>query len=407
MSNRNRISNIKLQSLLQITQLINSNAPTKTLLNFFSKTLQDLLNIEKILIYHYTNNWNIVLRKGISLEDAKKIDFEKKIKPVKEITHLTYLNKTKKGLEHFDFIIPVFHNDKPLAYVLIGDFDEEMTGVSPSIKHLQFIQTIANIMTVAIENKILFRQKIARERLKKELEVAKQVQQYLIPDNEKFQQFEDIITLEGYYRPHYEIGGDYYDIIKINNNELIMCIGDVSGKGVPAAILMANFQANFRALLNFSRITSLKTIIRKLNKLVIDLTHGDMFITFFLVKYNKKENEFSYINAGHNHPLFYNSKTQNVLCLSDGTSGLGMTNECMSIKEGRIKNIAPNSKLILYTDGLVETIEDKDVVFDLEILKSILKKGNSLKNDMFHLKYMVETEKNYFDDISILGAEFK
>ena len=404
---RTQICNLKLKVLLEITRLINSNAPTKNILNYFATILQKFLKIEKILIYHHSFDWSLVMRKGISLEDALKIDFQKHVKPVKEITHITYLNQNKPFLKQFDFIIPVFHKDEPLAYILIGDIDEEMNGVSPSIKHIQFIQTLANIITVAIENKILFHQTLEREKLKKELEVAKQVQHYLIPDSKKLKQFAEFVYLEGFYKPHSDIGGDYYDAIYLNKNECVLCIGDVSGKGVPAAILMANFQANFRALLKFSHATSLKTIISRLNKIVMDLTKGNMFITFFIAKFNKATKELTYVNAGHNPPLFYNSSTKEVICLSEGTTGLGMTSECLTIKSGKINNIESNSKLILYTDGLVESIEGNQVVFDIEKLKSILKNGQQLQQDMYKLRYMVETGKNYFDDITILGAEFK
>ncbi len=405
-SSRVKLSQFKLNALLELTQLINSNAPMKALLNHFSTILQDSLKISKILIYHHSFNWGIVLRKGITLNEARKIDFNKQVKPKKDITHITYLKKNKTNLEQFDFIIPVFHKDKPLAYVLIGDIDKEMDGISPSIKHLQFIQTLANIITVAIENKILFRDTIEKEKLKKELEVAKEVQQYLIPGDDKLQEFKDILNFQGYYKPHSEIGGDYYDVIRINDDECIFCIGDVSGKGVPAAILMANFQANFRALLNFSRAKSLKTIIAKLNSIVINLTQGNMFITFFIAKYNKRTNVLEYVNAGHNPPLFYDAATKEVRCLTEGTTGLGMTSDCIKVNSGQLAEIPQKSILMLYTDGLVESMEGGNIVFDTEYLKELMQKEKELNKIMYSLEYNIKTGKNFFDDISILGAEF-
>jgi sigma-B regulation protein RsbU (phosphoserine phosphatase) len=403
---RTQICNLKLKILLEVTRLINSNAAVKNILNYFATILQKFFKIEKILIYHHSFNWKFVMRKGISLEDARKIDFNKHVKPVKDITHITYLNQNKPYLKQFDFIIPVYHKDQPLAYILIGDIDEEMSGVSPSIKHIQFIQTLTNIITVAIENKILFHKTLEREKFKKELEVAKQVQHYLIPDNNDLKKYSDVVYFEGFYKPHSDIGGDYYDVIALNQKEYVMCIADVSGKGVPAAILMANFQAHFRAILKLSNISSLITIIHKLNQIVIDLTKGNMFITFFIAKYNKELNDIKYVNAGHNPPLFYDAGTKEIKYLTEGTTGLGMTSETLEIKTGKIDNIIPKSKLILYTDGLVESIEKQEVVFDIENIKAVVKKGESLEKDMYNLKYMVESSEKFFDDISILGAEF-
>ncbi len=405
-SSRVKLSQFKLNALLELTQLINSNAPMKVLLNRFATILQDSLKIGKILMYHHSFHWGIVLRKGITLSEARKIDFETQVKPKTEITHITYLKKNKTNLEQFDFIIPVFHKDSPLAYVLIGDIEKEMDGVSPSIKHLQFIQTLANIITVAIENKILFRDTIEKEKLKKELEVAKEVQHYLIPGNDKLQEFANILRFQGYYEPHSEIGGDYYDVIALNKEECIFCIGDVSGKGVPAAILMANFQAHFRALLNFSRYRSLKTIVSQLNSIVIELTKGNMFITFFVAKYNRSTNTLEYVNAGHNPPFFYDASTEKVHCLTEGTTGLGMTSECIKVNSGHLSNIPEGSVLMLYTDGLVESLDGKNVVFDTEYLKEVIKNEKRLDKIMYSLSYDIKTGKDFFDDISILGAEF-
>jgi len=405
-SKKAKISQYKLNALLELTQLINTNVPIKILLNHFSAILQDLLKIGNILIYHHSYNWNVVLRKGISLSEVRKISFEKQIKPYREITHLSFLNEKKENLDKFDFIIPVLHNNKPLAYVLIGDIDEEMSGISPSIKHLQFIQTLANIIMVAIENKILFKNTIEREKLRKELEIARDVQRYLIPEKEKLAKLQHDLIIKGFYKPHSEIGGDYYDVIPINEEGYYFCIGDVSGKGIPAAILMANFQANFRALLNFSKAKSLKTIISKLNSIVLNLTKGNMFITFFIAKYDKKKRSVEYINAGHNSPFYYDSKKDIVSCLVEGTTGLGMTSECIKINYGVIKDVPKKSILLLYTDGLIEYTSDENIIFDAEYIKDTIRREKELNKIMYWLEYYIETKKVFFDDISILGIQF-
>ncbi|MBU0765936.1 MAG: serine/threonine protein phosphatase, partial [Bacteroidetes bacterium] len=96
-----------------------------------------------------------------------------------EITNLTTSGHTL--LSFFDVVIPVFHKDKALAYVLIGDIEEERDGISPTIKHLHFIQTLTNIIIVAIENKRLYRETIRQESIRKELELASNMQSMLIP----------------------------------------------------------------------------------------------------------------------------------------------------------------------------------------------------------------------------------
>ena len=111
----------------------------------------------------------------------------------------------------------------------------ESEEISPIIKHLPFIQTFTNIIAVAIENKNLAKEAIRQERIKKELELASEMQTMLLPtalpkDNK--------LDIAAFYKSHQQVGGDYYDVIWVNKTEIAMCIADVSGKGVSAAILM-------------------------------------------------------------------------------------------------------------------------------------------------------------------------
>jgi sigma-B regulation protein RsbU (phosphoserine phosphatase) len=190
-----------------------------------------------------------------------------------------------------------FHNQTPLAFVLVGDIDDPSEGVSPTIKHMQFVQTLTNIVIVAIENKRLFKENLEREKMHKEMELASEVQTMLVPDLTKFPGHPKI-DVEGFYLPHFEVGGDYYDIFELNHREIGFCIADVSGKGISAALLMSNFQANLRAL--FVSSIHLTDVITILNERIISSVHGEKFITLFIARYNSETNELRYINAGHN-----------------------------------------------------------------------------------------------------------
>ncbi len=102
-----------------------------------------------------------------------------------------------------------------LAFVFIGDIEEEGEGMSPVLKHLNFIQTISSIIIVAIENIRLFKESLMQEAIRKELEVAARMQKLLIPDNSHMPQNPKVVV-NGFYYPHYEVGGDYYDCIKLS-----------------------------------------------------------------------------------------------------------------------------------------------------------------------------------------------
>ncbi|GAH85372.1 unnamed protein product, partial [marine sediment metagenome] len=224
-------------------------------------------------------------------------------------------------LKAFDIIIPVLNNNVHLAFVLIGDIDEEGEGVSPVIKHLNFIQTISNIIIVAIENIRLFNESLRQEAIKKELELASKMQTMLIPDNRELPQ-NNKIFVTGFYLPHYDVGGDYYDCILLNEEEIGFCIADVSGKGISAALLMSNFQANLRAL--FTHEISLVSLVEKLNERVIHSAAGEKFITLFVARYNYNTKILQYINAAHNPPVLYNTVSGNISLFQTSCVGIGM-----------------------------------------------------------------------------------
>ena len=178
--NRLKLSTFKLNTLLTITKAINDNLSADELLKRFEKILREDLNIGKILVFKYNKTWNLVLSSGCSEEIIKHIDVEKDFLDQKEISFITV--SPNPILRVFDNIIPVIANNIPVAFVLIGDIDEEKEGVSPTIKHLHFIQTLSNIIIVAIENIRLYRESLKQEALKKELELASKMQSMLIPD---------------------------------------------------------------------------------------------------------------------------------------------------------------------------------------------------------------------------------
>jgi len=400
---RLKLSNFKLEVLLSITQSINENLPTNELLEKYKKILREDLNIGKVIIFWNTGKWTCMLSSGFNDECYKDIDVEKDLLKYTEITSLTPAKPPI--LFPFDVVIPVYHKTIPLAYLLIGDIDDERNGVSPTIKHLHFIQTLTNIIIVAIENKRLYRESIKQESIRKELELASKMQNLLIPDIGSLPK-NDKIYVSAYYHPHSDVGGDYYDFLQLNENEFGFCIADVSGKGISAALIMSNFQASLRAL--FISEISLTNLVLKLNKIVMTNTDGEKFITMFIGIYNTSSRELYYINAGHNQPILYDSQNNSIKYLKEGCVGLGMISEIPFISEG-FEKINANSKLICYTDGLVECENEKKLEFGTsEIEKNIItnNKMEVIINNIINNLNNFKGKKPYIDDISIIGMEF-
>lgn len=177
---RLKISRFKLDSLLDITLSINANLPTEDLLSKYENILRKNLGIGKILIFKRSVTWECILNGGFP-KDLESIDVESKLL---NITEIAFVN-TGQGFDGVDIIIPVYNNNVHLAFVFIGDIEEEGEGMSPVLKHLNFIQTISSIIIVAIENIRLFKESLHQEALKKELELAARMQTMLIPDNNR------------------------------------------------------------------------------------------------------------------------------------------------------------------------------------------------------------------------------
>jgi sigma-B regulation protein RsbU (phosphoserine phosphatase) len=392
------LKDIKLQALLEITNAINSNLPIEQLLNLFSFILKEQLGFKKFILLHHQEEWNCLVKTGykgkIELKEVEK-DFVR----FKEITLVE--SSTNTIIKEFQAIVPVFHLNKALAYLLISS-----SSVSHELEpsHFSFTQTLANIIAVAIENQRLVKQNIIKERISKDLEVASEMQKLLfpseLPSNRK-------MDLSARYIPRHAIGGDYYDFIPLGDEEYIICIADVSGKGISAALLMANFQATIRTLFKYQRF-EMTFLMEELNKKVMKSTKGEKFITFFIAHYNAHTRKMKYVNAGHNQPFLLHGRK--ITALNEGCIGLGMLDELPYVNVGKL-TLSPNTTFVLYTDGVVE-LENKDGEhFGVNRLIDNVKAYSTLKmEDMNNILFSKlddwRGELNFVDDTAVFSCKF-
>lgn len=399
------ILKFKLDSLLEITDAINSNEQDKELLSRFDNILRKKLGIGKVLILKHSGRWECILNKGFPAKYTKLCNDPALIGRLLS-TDSWEFTPSDPALAGVDIIIPVINNDVHAGFVLIGDIEEEGEGMSPVVKHLNFMQTISRIIIVAIENRRLFKESLRQEALRKELELASRMQKMLIPENSQMPDSNEI-SMKGFYFPHYEVGGDYYDCLKLSERKTAFCIADVSGKGMPAAILMSNFQASLRALL--AEDTNLEVLVRKLNTIVVHNAGGEKFITMFIARYDHDSCTLEYINAAHSSPVIYNTSTGELLQIGSSCVGIGMLDEIPRIDKGELR-IRNYSKLVCYTDGLSE-LKDKHGhdVGTKTIISHISNRKPVEKNiaDMIRELGLPDDNPSRFDDVSILAADLK
>jgi sigma-B regulation protein RsbU (phosphoserine phosphatase) len=397
-----RIKELELNSLLEITQAINNNLPEDSLYKIYNFTLRANLNISKLALYilSHDNTWQSKVCFGTEA-NFTQIPMEAEKLGTREVTKLEKVDMPQEFKE-FDIVIPVFHKDKVLAYVFVTEMRKN--GEEQTID-TTFLQTLTNIMVVAIENKKLARRQLAQEALNKELEIAQQVQTMLFP---KKIPYTDALQVKAYYFPHHTIGGDYYDFIEIDQNKFLLCIADVAGKGVPAALLMSNFQASLRILAR--RTTNLQEIVRELNYVIYQNSGGGSFITFFCGLYERDAQRFSYINAGHNPPFFCNENNQ-IQLLEKGTTVLGVFDPLPFLAQAVIENVQ-SFLLMTYTDGVVETRNEQDEEFGHERLMEFFEQNKHTDPDELHAKLISLIDEfrvgnQYGDDVTLFSCRVR
>jgi len=385
----------ELNSLLEVTRAINKNSSTRVLIQMLETILQNYLQIgkfrfliEKDGVFSSISQYGGVIEDSIMLNNTW-MDLNKIKSPSVLSDHENAI------LNSYDYFIPIYHKNKALAFALIGEFNTSGEMLNNDIA---FIQTLINVIVVALENKKMFKERLEAERFQREMELAVEVQNMLIP---KLVHKDDGIEVGAKYLPHQTIGGDYFDFFRLNEDEFLWCIADVSGKGISAALLMANFQASLQGLAAIE--DDLAVIVERLNGIVIKNTKGERFITLFLARFNEKTRKLNYINAGHNPTILYCDGEAIPLRL--GTTMIGAFDELPFLNEGEI-DIDPDSLFFNYTDGLMDhELQNYKNWGEERLLEFVIKNGH-LSPDNFneammeHINTVIKGKP--IDDITLL-----
>lgn len=261
-----------------------------------------------------------------------------------------------------EYLVPLNFRRGINAWFLVAEFAE---SDAERENDLIFIETIGNVLAAAVENHILVEEAVRQESIRKELDLAGKIQtQLLIKD------FTDIhqATIHTHNMQHHGVGGDFYDVISRGEKGFFVCIADVAGKGIAAALLMANLQANLRALILSQN--SLADIINKLHQNIFQITKGERFVTLFLAHIEADSQRITYINAGHNPPVLM--KEGKLIRLTEGTIPLGIL-DLPPFVEGE-EHYSAGDSMFLYTDGLVEQPCPADTLFGEERMNEVLQR---------------------------------
>lgn len=304
---------------------------------------------------------------------------------------------------------------KSLICVPMLDSNSEVIGVLQALNQedgtpftdqdIDLFSAFANQASLAIEKARLHQEELEKQSLEQQLMLANAIQKGFWP---KQPEQIDGVSVSAFNIPAKQVGGDYYDFIEIDSNRLGIVVGDVSGKGVPAALLMANVRSTLRAQVQNGHPVGETVCL--LNSTIYQDTPDEKFLTFFYGVFDPKDRSFVYTNGGHNPPFLYNRNTKKERLLEAGGTLVGFLSE-FPYEEGR-EILQKGDVLVIYTDGVTEAENEDEEVFGVERLHDLIRKNTHLDaKNLIELIYdnVVEFTAGMpqFDDVTLMALKIE
>jgi sigma-B regulation protein RsbU (phosphoserine phosphatase) len=268
------------------------------------------------------------------------------------------------------------------------------------------LEILVNYAAVAIDNSILLTESLQKQKIEQELAIARQVQETILPDQEIKIEGVDFGTI---YCPARDVGGDYYDILKVDESSFLMIIGDVSNKGIPAAMVMSATAGIIQAAIAENPSLAPSQLMGNLNNVLCDgiIKSHEMFVTLFIARFNLSSKKVQFCNAGHLPPLFWDADKQQVRELKVGGTFVGQF-PGHKYSEGEI-DIDGGDRLFAFTDGLTEATDINNKLLGLARVKELFMAEKELPAGLFCKRvkewvdrYTEGADKELIDDFTLL-----
>lgn len=260
--------------------------------------------------------------------------------------------------------IPLHQHQETRGILCLG---EKADGQPYNQTDVEFLAALGYLTVTSLENVDLVRMQIEKELLEEEMRLARSIQQRLLPQSLPHLSG---LSMATWSEPTRQVGGDFFDVRLLDEHRLLLAIADVTGKGMPAALLMSNFQACLRYLLLTDGLEHLAKSTTKINTVVTSNTDADKFITFFWGVLDLKNKVLTYVNAGHDAPLLVHAGGE-VRTLEAGGLLLGVLPQA-TYEHGRV-HLEPGDRLLLFTDGITEAMNTQRQEWGLSRLLEVLR----------------------------------
>jgi phosphoserine phosphatase RsbU/P len=344
--------------LLDFTKSLPAHLNQDYILNSVADTIYSVMHINKIAVVLFNDSGNKYVSRNIPENylrfngqyNGLKNYLEKNKEPqsISVLKEEFIQNLDKKDLEFIsesgiELTVPVIFQEKLIGLINTG---KKLSDKEYSLEDINLLMTVANQTAIAVENSRLYDKERSLYQIQHELELASQIQMEWLPKCNPEIRGYDIC---GITKPAKTVGGDYFDYITIDSNKIAICLGDVSGKGLHAALLMANLQAILRTQTPFA--ASSAESVEHTNKLLYSRTADNMFVTLFYSVLDIKNSILQYSNAGHNYPVLF-KKSGELIELKTGGVVLGIDPATNYLQDKLY--IEKDDILLIYSDGITE-----------------------------------------------------
>lgn len=395
--------NLLLTSMFEMSRDFSSLLSGDQILKMLSFHLMGRLTVSKfsIFIFNEDNSFDTIADKlGVS-PGLTEVESLKRTENVSNIFDSDLSEDFKEKLFGLgaSAIAPMTLQGKSRGATIVGS---KLTGEEINEDDLQFLKAVCSTAISAFENERMFQRELESRRLQSELDLALSIQQKLMPKRPPVVPGWDV---SGFSLPSRNVGGDYYDIVRNSEGELMLAIADVSGKGMPAALLMANIQAAFRTLAPLG--IEPPDLVDRINKIVYQNTGSDKFVTFFYGALDIGNSTFRYVNAGHNPPFVFRASGE-VEELREGGLILGVMEEPPLYGEETIY-LNPGDLILMFTDGANEAQNSQREEFGekriIETVKSSIDKSCSeILDDLTKAVVEHSSTPRLADDLTMVAA---
>lgn len=377
----------RLRTLIEVNEVISSSLEIDTILENVMSISKKVMNADASSLMRIDEKTNELIYQVAQGSVGEKLKKVVRLKMGQGIAGTVAAEGTPLLLEDA-YTHPKFFrgNDEATGYrtksmitvpLKVGD---RVTGVAQVINRLdgkpfdqddlELFLSLSSMAAIALENAKMHMQILDKQRLVKDMEFARTVQESFLPQNAPDVQS---YRFSAHYTPALEVGGDFYDFIYLDQNRTGIVIGDVSGKGVPAALYMAKLGSDMRTLAFTERIPA--EALMKLNDLLAGRSRRGMFATLLYIELDATTGNMTLSNAGHLPPIIKKADGSLVKLETAGGAPLGMLPGMKLFQEEA--KLEPGDTVVLYTDGIIEAMNSREELYGYERFEELLKKSGS------------------------------